>query len=136
MDLTIFNETSLPKLGTRQKDQKPSVYITRKGAILFNRAASETLGLINGSRISFALDSSSNDWYLITGNSGGFQVRPKSKDGLKEGVLFSHAELANKVLDALKANPERSATIPIASLCVDDTRPDTFALFTSSAKIR
>ena len=123
MDLIEF------KPGQRRGDERPTLSISPKGWMRFNKIAVERLGLEAGMRVKFYQDKKEPlDWYFKTSDEGA-QLRKEHK---KNGCLvFNFSLVAAKILAALKK--DTAVLVRVATTPVDGVHEGYYAILTRSA---
>jgi hypothetical protein len=93
MKLKYFTEQTSPR-ASRGGGSTPKVTFGAKGAITFNPAAAQLMGLKKGSKLSLAQDESDpENWYFFLDKEHGFEVR----DVKGKTWLFQHTTLVREL---------------------------------------
>ena len=123
MDLIEF------KPGQRRGDQSPTLSVSPKGWMRFNRPAVEKLGLEAGMRMVFYQDKKDPlDWYFKLGDDGA-KLRKEHQD--KGCLVFNFSIVAKKILAALKK--DTAVLVRVATTPVDGVHEGYYAILTRSA---
>lgn len=112
MKLNYFSSQTLPKGNFGNRNGNPSISMGKNGAIRFNHAASELIGIEHGSKVSIAQDEEApENWYVFVDKDNGFECRLMSD---KKSHGFNHSALIQMFRDAMGIAEGKGITYRIA----------------------
>jgi hypothetical protein len=104
MKLKYFTEQTVPR-SARGGGSTPKVTFSASGAISFNPAAGQLMGLKQGTKVSLAQDETEPDnWYFFIDKQNGFEVR----DAKGKAWIFQHAVLVREFKQARELDIEKT----------------------------